>query len=89
MSQTTTTTWDGGGTTFGVSWQKLMMWLFIVGDAILFASFLAGLRFLATRQSKLAGRASDLSHVADRDDDLHADFQQRDDGGCGQLVEGR
>lgn len=46
MSQTTTTTWDGGGTTFGVSWQKLMMWLFIVGDAILFASFLAGYGFL-------------------------------------------
>jgi cytochrome c oxidase subunit 3 len=31
---------------FGVSWQKLMMWFFIVGDAILFASFLAGYGFL-------------------------------------------
>ncbi|MCG3146838.1 MAG: Cytochrome c oxidase subunit 3 [Verrucomicrobiae bacterium] len=46
MSHSTTTTWDGGGLPFGVSWQKLMMWLFIVGDAILFASFLAGYGFL-------------------------------------------
>jgi cytochrome c oxidase subunit 3 len=34
------------GSPFGVGWRKLMMWVFIVGDAILFASFLAGYGFL-------------------------------------------
>ena len=33
-------------TTFGVSWQKLMMWIFIVGDALLFAGLLAGYGFV-------------------------------------------
>lgn len=42
----TTATWDGGGSPFGTSWQKLMMWLFIVGDAILFAGFLASYGFV-------------------------------------------
>ena len=30
---------------FHVSWQKLMMWLFIVTDALLFSAFLAGYLF--------------------------------------------
>jgi cytochrome c oxidase subunit 3 len=30
------------GTAFGVSWQKLMMWIFIVTDALLFAGLLVG-----------------------------------------------
>lgn len=29
----------------GVSWQKLMMWIFIVGDGLLFAGFLASYGF--------------------------------------------
>ncbi|MFQ5679481.1 MAG: cytochrome c oxidase subunit 3 [Gemmatimonadota bacterium] len=38
--------WEGGVSPFGVSWQKLMMWLFLVGDALLFASFLASYGFV-------------------------------------------
>ncbi|MEK7468629.1 MAG: cytochrome c oxidase subunit 3 [Planctomycetota bacterium] len=30
---------------YGTSWQKLMMWWFIIGDAILFGSFLAAYGF--------------------------------------------
>jgi cytochrome c oxidase subunit 3 len=38
---TPTTRWDGGVSPYGVSWQKLMMWWFIITDALLFAGFLA------------------------------------------------
>jgi cytochrome c oxidase subunit 3 len=38
--------WEGGVSPFGVSWQKLMMWLFLVGDALLFTSFLASYGFV-------------------------------------------
>ena len=31
---------------FGATWQKLMIWVFIVGDALLFAGFLASYGFL-------------------------------------------
>ncbi|MBI4546159.1 MAG: cytochrome c oxidase subunit 3 [Gemmatimonadetes bacterium] len=37
--------WQGGVSPFGVSWQKLMMWFFLVSDALLFASFLAAYGF--------------------------------------------
>jgi len=37
--------WEGGASPFGVSWQKLMMWIFLVSDAILFAGFLAAYGF--------------------------------------------
>ena len=37
--------WDGGVSPFGVSWQKMMMWWFIVSDALLFAGFLASYGF--------------------------------------------
>jgi cytochrome c oxidase subunit 3 len=33
-------------TPFAASWQKLMMWVFIVTDALLFAGFLAGYGFV-------------------------------------------
>ena len=33
--------WDGGTSPYAVSWQKMMMWWFIVSDALLFAGFLA------------------------------------------------
>lgn len=32
--------WSGGGSPFAVSWQKLMVWIFIVTDALLFAGLL-------------------------------------------------
>jgi cytochrome c oxidase subunit 3 len=35
-------TWAGGASPFAVSWQKLMMWIFIVTDALLFAGLLVG-----------------------------------------------
>jgi cytochrome c oxidase subunit 3 len=38
--------WTGGVSPFGVSWQKLMMWIFLVSDAILFAGFLAAYGFV-------------------------------------------
>jgi cytochrome c oxidase subunit III len=33
--------WGGGKPPFGVSWRKLMMWMFIVSDAFTFGAFLA------------------------------------------------
>jgi cytochrome c oxidase subunit III len=42
---TTTNRWGGGVSPYGVSWQKLMMWWFIISDALLFAGFLAAYGF--------------------------------------------
>ncbi|HXQ28572.1 MAG TPA: cytochrome c oxidase subunit 3 [Gemmatimonadales bacterium] len=51
--------WEGGVSPFGVSWQKLMMWFFLVTDALLFAGFLASYGFV-----RLASPAwPDRSHV--------------------------
>lgn len=33
--------WMGGTCPFEAGWKKLMMWVFIIGDALLFAGFLA------------------------------------------------
>lgn len=38
--------WQGGVSPFGVPWQKLMMWIFLVTDALLFAGFLGGYGFV-------------------------------------------
>ncbi len=38
--------WLGGVSPFGVPWQKLMMWVFLVTDALLFAGFLASYGFV-------------------------------------------
>jgi cytochrome c oxidase subunit 3 len=38
--------WGGGVSPFGVPWQKLMMWFFLVTDALLFAGFLAAYGFV-------------------------------------------
>ncbi len=37
--------WRGGASPFGVSWQKMMMWWFIVNDALLFGGLLASYGF--------------------------------------------
>jgi cytochrome c oxidase subunit 3 len=37
---------QGPATPFAASWQKLMMWVFIVVDALMFAGFLAGYGFV-------------------------------------------
>jgi cytochrome c oxidase subunit 3 len=42
---TTETRWSSGLSPFGMSWQKFMMWWFIVTDALLFAGFLGGYGF--------------------------------------------
>ncbi|MBI4575943.1 MAG: cytochrome c oxidase subunit 3 [Planctomycetes bacterium] len=38
--------WGGGISPWGLSWQKAMMWLFLVSDALLFAGFLAAYGFI-------------------------------------------
>jgi cytochrome c oxidase subunit 3 len=38
--------WQGGVSPFEVSWQKMMMWFFLVTDALLFAGFLAAYGFV-------------------------------------------
>ena len=51
--------WAGGASPFQVSWQKMMMWWFIVSDALLFAAFLAAYGF-----NRLASDAwPDRAHV--------------------------
>ena len=37
--------WGGGATPFNIGWQKLMMWIFIITDALLFAGLLVGYGF--------------------------------------------
>lgn len=37
--------WDGGSCPFDTGWRKLMMWVFIVGDGLIFAGFLAAFGF--------------------------------------------
>jgi len=34
--------WMGGACPFEAGWKKVMMWVFIIGDALLFAGFLTG-----------------------------------------------
>src|SRR5215213_6131735 len=41
--------WGGGAAPFGATWQKTMMWIYIVTDALLFSGLLVGYAFL--RQS--------------------------------------
>ena len=38
--------WGGGAAPFGATWQKTMMWIFIVTDALLFSGLLCGYAFL-------------------------------------------
>jgi cytochrome c oxidase subunit 3 len=38
--------WGGGAAPCGASWQKTMMWIFIVTDALLFSALLCGYAFL-------------------------------------------
>ena len=38
--------WGGGVAPFGATWQKTMMWIFIVTDALLFSALLSGYGFL-------------------------------------------
>jgi cytochrome c oxidase subunit 3 len=38
--------WGGGTSPFGATWQKTMMWIFIVTDGLLFSGLLCGYGFL-------------------------------------------
>ena len=38
--------WGGGVSPFGATWQKTMMWIFIVTDGLLFSGLLCGYAFL-------------------------------------------
>jgi cytochrome c oxidase subunit 3 len=38
--------WGGGAQPFGATWQKTMMWIFIVTDALLFSGLLCGYGYL-------------------------------------------
>ncbi|MBI4028109.1 MAG: cytochrome c oxidase subunit 3 [Verrucomicrobia bacterium] len=49
--------WAGGVSPFKTSWQKLMMWLFIIGDALLFAGFLAIYGFVRLASPSWPNRA--------------------------------
>jgi cytochrome c oxidase subunit 3 len=44
--------WGGGVSPFGATWQKTMMWIFIITDGLLFSGLLCGYAFL--RQASLA-----------------------------------
>ncbi|HEU0104753.1 MAG TPA: cytochrome c oxidase subunit 3 [Vicinamibacteria bacterium] len=52
--------WGGGAAPFGATWQKTMMWIFIVTDALLFSGLLCGYAFL--RQAN-AAPWPDRTHV--------------------------
>jgi len=39
---TTASVWGGGESPFAVPWTKLMMWLFLISDALTFAALLSG-----------------------------------------------
>ncbi|MFQ5789269.1 MAG: cytochrome c oxidase subunit 3 [Acidobacteriota bacterium] len=43
--------WSGGVLPLGISWAKLMMWIFIITDGLLFAGFLASYGFARTASS--------------------------------------
>ncbi len=49
--------WEGGIPPFAVSWQKLMMWVFIVSDALLFAGLLASYGFVRLASPQWPNRA--------------------------------
>lgn len=49
--------WGGGVSPFAVGWSKLMMWLFIITDGLLFAGFLAGYGFVRLASEGWPNRA--------------------------------
>ena len=46
--------WGGGAAPFGASWQKTMMWIFIITDGLLFSGLLCGYGFLRTVSQTVA-----------------------------------
>ena len=50
--------WEGGVSPFAVGWSKLMMWVFIITDALLFAGFLGGYGFARLANASWPDRSS-------------------------------
>lgn len=56
-------TWSGGTSPFAMSWQKLMMWVFVVSDGLLFAGFLSAYGFVRLASPHWPNRA-EVFHLA-------------------------
>ncbi|MCY4629171.1 MAG: cytochrome c oxidase subunit 3 [Acidobacteria bacterium] len=58
--------WGGGASPFGVTWQKMMMWFFIVTDALLFAGLLVsyGVVRIATGDWPAQSEVFSLTYIA-------------------------
>src|SRR5437868_950692 len=46
--------WGGGVSPFAATWQKTMMWIFIITDGLLFSGLLCGYGFLRTTSAAVA-----------------------------------
>ena len=55
--------WGGGAQPFGASWQKTMMWIFIVTDALLFSGLLCGYAFLRAASPSPWPRQSEVFSI--------------------------
>ena len=55
--------WGGGAAPFGASWQKTMMWIFIVTDALLFSALLSGYGFLRMASPMPWPKQSEVFHI--------------------------
>ena len=55
--------WGGGASPFGASWQKTMMWIFIVTDALLFSGLLCGYAFLRQAGTQPWPRQSEVFSI--------------------------
>ena len=55
--------WGGGASPFGASWQKTMMWIFIVTDALLFSALLSGYGFLRMASPMPWPKQSEVFHI--------------------------
>jgi cytochrome c oxidase subunit 3 len=55
--------WGGGAAPFGATWQKTMMWIFIVTDALLFGGLLSGYAFLRHASSAPWPRQSEVFSI--------------------------
>jgi cytochrome c oxidase subunit 3 len=55
--------WGGGAAPFGASWQKTMMWIFIVTDGLLFSGLLSGYAFLRMASPMPWPKQSEVFHI--------------------------
>jgi len=55
--------WGGGVSPFGATWQKTMMWIFIVTDGLLFSGLLAGYGFLRMASPEPWPVRSEVFHI--------------------------